>query len=106
MDDQFEFVARGVAPDAVIVGGDLNTDPTQNRFMSERTHAIMADAAFQNPLLALPIEKRATIPAKGHYPDTTFDYLLFRGVEPHGEPVIRANGVSDHRPVTYRVTVP
>lgn len=91
---------------AVIVGGDFNTDPTQSRFADEQTLPIFTKAGFTSPLLTLPLAKRTTIPSKGRYPDTTFDYLLFRGTKPVGDPVIVPTGVSDHRPVTFTVELP
>lgn len=96
----------GLSPKAAIVGGDFNTDPTQKRFADEATIKTFVDAGFTNPLSALPIAKRTTIPKKGQYPDTTFDYLLFLKATPTGEPVIKATQVSDHRPLTFTVNVP
>ncbi len=100
------FAIPDIAPAAVVVGGDFNTDPTQERFATERTIPTLTEAGFLNPLSPLPLAKRTTIPRSGRYPDTTFDYLLFKSVKVHGEPSIVSTTVSDHRPVTFTVTVP
>jgi endonuclease/exonuclease/phosphatase family metal-dependent hydrolase len=94
-----------LAPKAAIVGGDFNTDPTQKRFAEERTLPLFAEAGFRFPILDLPIAQRTTIPGKGRYPDTTFDYLLFRGLKEKGKPMIVPTEISDHRPVTYVVVI-
>lgn len=95
-----------LAPASVIVGGDFNTDPTQKRFGDETTLATLVNTGFANPLSSLPVEKRTTIPGKGRYPDTTFDYLLFWKATPVGDPIIRPTKVSEHRPVTWVVELP
>jgi endonuclease/exonuclease/phosphatase family metal-dependent hydrolase len=94
-----------LATKAVIVGGDFNTDPTQKRFAEERTFAITKEAGLTSPLSGLPIEQRTTIPGKGRYPDTTFDWILVRNLNTRGKPQIRATTLSDHRPVTCLVEI-
>lgn len=91
---------------AMIVGGDFNTDPRQERFANEKTLPFFTAAGFTSSLLTLPLEKRTTIPGKGRYPDTTFDYLLFWKANPVGDPKIVPTEVSDHRPVTFMIELP
>lgn len=97
---------RDIATKAFIVGGDFNTDPTQSRFAEERTLLSLKKAGFESPMFDLPIRKRTTIPGKGRYPDTTFDWLLFKGVKPSGGVTIVSTSVSDHRPVTVSIQIP
>lgn len=96
---------RDLATRAFIVGGDFNTDSTQERFAQERTLTSLKKAGFSSPMFDVPIEKRTTIPAKGRYPDTTFDWLFFRGVVPRKDFSVTPTKVSDHRPVTFIVEI-
>ena len=62
-----------------MLAGDFNTDPTDPRFASEQTISILREKfewAWEN----VPLSDRVTLPAKGRYPDASFDGFLVRGV--------------------------
>jgi len=88
---------------AAIVGGDFNTDPGQKRFADEGTIPNLRAAGFASPLEGLPLEERTTIPSKGRFPDTTFDWIFLRELKAIGKPTVTVSDVSDHRPVTVTV---
>lgn len=90
----------------VIIGGDFNTNPDQELFVSKKTLRTLVDAGFSNPLAALPKEKRVTHPGTGRYPDATFDYLFSKGIKPAGPAEILPTTVSDHFPVTMEFQRP
>lgn len=95
-----------LAPASAIVGGDFNTDPHQPRFQAERTITGLEALGFRSPLRGLPVSQRTTIPWKGNFDDTTFDYIFLFRAAPRGAPVIVPSAVADHRPVTVTVEVP
>ncbi|MBC2607521.1 endonuclease/exonuclease/phosphatase family protein [Pelagicoccus albus] len=91
-------------PDALIIGGDFNTEVPGDVEVraAEKTMQQLALYGFENAYGDLPLEKRITIPASGRYPATTFDHILYRGIEKAGS--VRIQEVewerSDHYPVT------
>jgi endonuclease/exonuclease/phosphatase family metal-dependent hydrolase len=87
-----------------VVAGDLNTN--RDEFVSERTLGIFETAGFNDPFAILPLASRVTHPAKGRYPDTTFDYVLAKGLRHLGTPEILKSKVSDHLPVTCELELP
>lgn len=90
--------------EAVIVGGDFNTNKDQPMFASERTLSILTDAGFQNCMEGLPLVKRVTHPGSHGFPDATFDYLFGKNVRIR-KPIITQTNVSDHLPVTCEVVI-
>jgi endonuclease/exonuclease/phosphatase family metal-dependent hydrolase len=94
-------------PDGIqgfVIGGDLNTN--RDEFVSERTLSILEEAGFTDSFAGVPFASRITHPAKGGYPDTTFDYLFLKGLRPLAPPEILSTKVSDHLPVTCELALP
>ena len=85
-----------------IIAGDFNTDPTDPRFASEQTFALLRENfewAWEN----VPPEERITLPAKGRYPDASFDGFLIRGAQVLSCKALPIQGVSDHFPLVLIV---
>ena len=73
-----ESAYSGSAKIVTVIAGDFNTDPTDARFASEETFAMLREKfvwAWEN----VPLSERVTNPAKGRYPDACFDGFLVRG---------------------------
>lgn len=88
----------------VIICGDFNTDPSDERFVEEKTFPIWEEAGFIWPWAKTPLSERVTLPAKGRYPDACFDGFLVRGdVEIVSCAPITVEGVSDHYPVVLEL---
>jgi endonuclease/exonuclease/phosphatase family metal-dependent hydrolase len=87
-------------PVVTVICGDYNTDPTHPNFSHEETFPIFQAAGFRWPWQNTPLGRRVTIPAKGQYPDASFDHILVRGPAKilSCQPV-SGLGVSDHIPV-------
>lgn len=94
----------GIRPDFVVVGGDFNTSPDDTKFASEKTLRVFSDAGFENPLMALPPNRRVTIPGEGRYPAVTFDYILVANAKVSDMRIIPSKA-SDHWPVTVALAV-
>jgi endonuclease/exonuclease/phosphatase family metal-dependent hydrolase len=91
---------------AVVVGGDFNTNRDELLFASEKTLQALSAAGFNSVFSSTqPLKDRVTHPANGKYPDTTFDYLFLKGVEPTANPKLVPVSISDHRPVTCDIRV-
>lgn len=91
----------------IVIAGDFNTDEDSERFVSEATLRSFYGAHFRSCFTGVPEERRVTLPASGPYPDATFDYILYRGLEKAGGPLISdGRRVSDHHPVFIRLRVP
>jgi endonuclease/exonuclease/phosphatase family metal-dependent hydrolase len=87
-----------------IIAGDFNTDPTDARFASEETFALLREKfvwSWEN----VPLSERVTNPAKGRYPDECFDGFLVRGAAKISCKPIPIRGVSDHFPATLTVAI-
>ena len=61
------------------IAGDFNTDPTDPRFASEQTFALFHAQGFEWSWQNALLPERVTLPAKGRYPDASFDGFLVRG---------------------------
>jgi endonuclease/exonuclease/phosphatase family metal-dependent hydrolase len=91
---------REQAKPAIIIAGDFNTDPDAAQFARERTIPILVDAGFKSAFDGLPESQRITWPSNGRFPDATFDYVFYRGLEVERVQVPTAyDAYSDHRPV-------
>ena len=101
---EMENAYSGTANVVTIIAGDFNTDPTDARFASERTFAILKEK-FVWPWENLPLSERVTNPAKGRYPDACFDGFLVRGATKFSCKPMLIHGVSDHFPVELTVTI-
>ena len=87
-----------------VIAGDFNTDPTDARFASEGTFAVLREKfawSWEN----VPLSDRVTNPAKGRYPDACFDGFLVRGARILSCKPISIGGVSDHFPVVLTLAI-
>ena len=87
-----------------IIVGDFNTDPTDPRFASEQTFAILREK-FLWAWEDIPISERVTLPAKGRYPDASFDGFFVRGAQALSCKAVQIDGVSDHFPTVLTVRI-
>ncbi len=84
----------------VLIAGDFNTDPHLKRFAEEKTLPILVSAGFVDCFADLPLDKRTTHPGSTRFPDSTLDYILYRGFSTASSPVISPEvPLSDHRMV-------
>jgi endonuclease/exonuclease/phosphatase family metal-dependent hydrolase len=83
---------------AVVIAGDFNTDSSDPRFASEQTFALLRAAGFACAWKNTPLPERVTLPAKGRYPDASFDGFFVRGAQTLSCKPIAVHGVSDHFP--------
>jgi endonuclease/exonuclease/phosphatase family metal-dependent hydrolase len=87
-----------------VIAGDFNTDPTDVRFASEETFAVLREKfawSWEN----VPLSNRVTNPANGRYPDACFDGFLVRGARILSCKPISIGGVSDHFPVVLTLAI-
>ena len=88
----------------MVIAGDFNIDPTDARFASEATFALLREKfvwSWEN----VPLSERVTNPAKGRYPDACFDGFLVRGTRILSCKPISFRGVSDHFPAILTVAI-
>lgn len=91
--------------DAVIVGGDFNTDdPDQPNASSpgEKTFGTLKKAGFSWAFEGIPHADRITCPAKGKYPPACFDQIFTKGLNAPLAKVQDEKG-SDHLPVAIDI---
>ena len=101
---EMESAYSGSGKIVTVIAGDFNTDPTDARFASEETFALLKEKfvwAWEN----VPLTERVTNPAKGRYPDACFDGFLVRGATKLSCQPIPIHGVSDHFPVVLTVAI-
>ena len=101
---EMESAYSGSAKVVTVIAGDFNTDPTDARFASEETFALLREKfvwSWEN----VPLSERVTNPAKGRYPDACFDGFLVRGARNLSCKPIPIQGVSDHFPVVLTVAI-
>ena len=94
-------------PDAVIIGGDYNTDDPDTpagQSPGERTFSMLRKAGFHWSFDGIAHKDRITCPGKGRYPDACFDYFFTRGIGKPLSVVAKAVG-SDHLPVVMEVEI-
>ncbi len=84
---------------AVMIGGDFNTNRDQSMFSAERTLDSLADAGYQNDYEGLALSNRVTHPGSHGFADATFDFIFAKGLLML-QPTITETNASDHRPVT------
>jgi endonuclease/exonuclease/phosphatase family metal-dependent hydrolase len=104
-----EEMERVYQPHAVLIAGDFNTDPTDERFASERTFTLFRKAGYVWPWEETPLKERITVPASGRFSDACFDGILVKAVGGKVRVVSKEprpkDGVSDHYPVMLVVEI-
>jgi endonuclease/exonuclease/phosphatase family metal-dependent hydrolase len=90
---------------ATVIAGDFNTDPTDPRFVSEQTFMLLRTAGFGWAWENTPLAERVTLPAKGRYPDASFDGFLVRGGQLLSCKALRIQEVSDHFPAILSIAI-
>jgi len=101
---EMERLYSGGAKVVTVIAGDFNTDPTDARFASEQTFSLLRENfewAWEN----VPLAYRVTLPAKGRYPEASFDGFLVRGAEIVSCKSIALREVSDHFPVVVSIAI-
>jgi endonuclease/exonuclease/phosphatase family metal-dependent hydrolase len=99
---EMEIAYAGSAKIVTIIAGDFNTDPTDVRFASEETFALLGEKVVWS-WANIPLQDRVTSPAKGRYPNATFDGFLVCGARILSCRPIPVQGVSDHFPVVLTI---
>ena len=108
--DQFLSHVRDVMPRrapslrTIVIGGDFNTNKDQDTFAKETTLPKLAQAGFRDAFEGLSASQRVTLPGKGQYPDTTFDYIFFKNAAA-GPAIITPSRESDHFVVSVDLEV-
>lgn len=98
---------RLVKPDALVIGGDFNTDDPDTQAgqsPGERTFSFLRKAGFNWSFEGIAHADRITCPAKGRYPPACFDYFWTRGLSKPLSSVKPAKG-SDHLPVVLEISL-
>ena len=65
----------------IVIGGDFNTNHDQEMFAAEKTLDSLIGAGYESGFEELPLERRVTHPSNHGFPDATFDYLIYEGLE-------------------------
>jgi endonuclease/exonuclease/phosphatase family metal-dependent hydrolase len=98
---------RLVKPDALLMGGDFNTDDPDTPAAlspSERTFSFLRKAGLQWSFEGIEHQNRITCPKKGSYPAACFDYFWSKGLGKPLSSVHPAEG-SDHLPVVLEISL-
>ncbi|WP_265594421.1 endonuclease/exonuclease/phosphatase family protein [Haloferula sp. BvORR071] len=98
---------RLVKPDALLIGGDFNTDDPDTpagQSPGERTFSFLRKAGFSWSFEGIEHRDRITCPGKGSYPAACFDYFWTKGLgRPLSSP--KAAKASDHLPVVLEISL-
>jgi endonuclease/exonuclease/phosphatase family metal-dependent hydrolase len=86
-----------------LIAGDFNTDPTEARFAFELTFTLLREGGFAWAWEKIPLPERVTLPARGRYPDASFDGFFVRGAPVLSCRPIAVQGISDHFPALLSV---
>ena len=86
--------------DNVIIAGDFNSNLDDDAWVSEASLRRLDENGYSHCFKGVPLNERVTIPAKGGYPDVTFDYLFFKGLRLKAPGrVMTGAPISDHNAV-------
>lgn len=88
----------------ILVGGDFNTNEDNPLFVSESTLRSFYGAHFRSCFRDLKKSQCITWPGRGGLPDSTFDYVLYRGFDRIvSRRIYAGSSVSDHNLVAIRL---
>ena len=90
---------------SVVIGGDFNTTPDDQRFASEQSFPLL-EKTFLWCWKGIPLANRVTIRGHGRYPDATFDGFFVKNCRIIAVEVVNTGEVSDHRPVQMLISTP
>jgi endonuclease/exonuclease/phosphatase family metal-dependent hydrolase len=98
---------RLVKPDAIVIGGDFNTDDPDSphgQSKGERTFNLLQKEGFHWAFEGIDHKFRITCPAKGRYPAASFDHIWTKNL---GKPLAspQESTTSDHLPVVIDITI-
>ena len=95
---------RGKCRAPVLIAGDFNADRYSRRFEGETIFATLEKAGFRDPFEGVAQPSRITHPGTKRRAGSTLDYVMMRGLEPAGPPVVvPSQRTSDHNAVFVRV---
>ena len=99
--------ARVIKPDAIVIGGDFNTDDPDSphgQSKGERTFSFLKKAGFHWTFEGIDHHYRVTCPAKGRYSAASFDHIWTKNL---GKPLAspKQSSASDHLPVVINITL-
>ena len=87
--------------DKVLIAGDFNSDRFQTAFKDERIFTMLESGGFRDGWEGTDPSQRGTHPGKGRYPDSTLDYVFYKGYSRCASRFLApAVPVSDHRMLT------
>ena len=90
--------AKKVSADRILIAGDFNADRFRRSFKDERIFPLLLEKGFSDAWEGLPLSARGTHPGNTRYPDSTIDYVFFRGFKGcKGQSLAPVHPVSDHR---------
>ncbi len=90
------------AKTAMIIAGDLNTDPDDSQYANDHTLALLRGAPLEWVFKDVPASRRVTVPHSHKYPDANFDQMFYRDLKFIDVKVVDGSSVSDHNPVVAR----
>jgi|UPI000484958F endonuclease/exonuclease/phosphatase family metal-dependent hydrolase len=98
---------RVIKPDAIVIGGDFNTDDPDSlhgQSKGERTFSFLKKAGFHWTFEGIDHHYRVTCPAKGRYSAASFDHIWTKNL---GKPLAspKQSSASDHLPVVINITL-
>lgn len=65
--------------DRILIAGDFNSDRFQESFRDEKIFRLLEDEGFKDGWDGAASSERGTHPGNGRYPDSTLDYVFYRG---------------------------
>ena len=90
--------AEKCGADRILIAGDFNSDRFQRAFKDERMFPMLESAGFKDGWEGTDPSQRGTHPGNSRYPDSTLDYVFYKGYSRCASRSLAPAGpVSDHR---------
>jgi len=90
--------AKRCRADKILIAGDFNSDRFQKAFRDERIFSMLEAGGFKDCWEGAPLSERGTHPGNTRYPDSTLDYVFYKGFGCCSSRSLAAEApVSDHR---------